>query len=211
MTDDSESTVGADEDKTKLLEVFLEMQPLVFGEPATEDDRLVSRAQHRIRSSGQEFVLYVEASEPADRGADAHSAALRGLQAGVALMFPPDDAADAEEETSEPADSTDEEREHLTFRIGPMEVSGSVASPFDVVVAIDPSLRQGEIDRWRTTGELRRGQIYVTGGRAALRSGNASSARSATGYSAAYNARSLQVVGLANSSSYTFFGRYRLT
>ena len=210
MTDDSKSVVEAGENESDFLDVFMEMQPLIFDEPAMEGDRLVSRAQHHVRSNGREFVLHIAASGPAEWGTDAHSQALHGLQAGVALMFLPEEETDGEDE-SEPAELPDEVREHLTFYVGPMEVSDPVPVSFHVLVAIDPSLGRGDIDKWRTTGEVRRGQIKVTAGRATLRSGNASDSKAAVAYTRAINARSLEVVGLANSSSYTFFGRYRLT
>jgi hypothetical protein len=207
MTDESKSTADNESD---FLDVFMEMEPLVFDEPAIEGDLRVSRAKHYLRSNGQEFVLHIAVSGPAAWEADVHRQAVSGLQAGVALMLAPDDEPPAEGE-SEPAEPSDEESEHLTFEVGPIDVSDSTSSSFHVLVAVDPSIRKGEIDKWRTTGEVRRGQIKVTAGRATLRSSNASDSKAAVAYTKSINAKSLEVVGLANASSYTFFGRYILT
>jgi hypothetical protein len=87
------------------------------------------------------------------------------------------------------------------------------AAGVDLLVAVDPSINNGEVDTWKAIGGiLRSAKIKVTAGRAELQvaGSSSSSAASAVNFTATLKAKKVRVVGRRNGSSYTFVGKFAL-
>src|SRR4051794_6219905 len=110
-------TEPQDREDGDILGLLIEMVPLVFGPPAEEGDRLVSRATHHVRTLGRDHALHIAASGPRERGVDAHQAELQGIRAGFVVMHPATEPETSEREKVRLLDEAEEEA--LMFEIGP--------------------------------------------------------------------------------------------
>jgi hypothetical protein len=156
------------------------------------------------------FVLAVSAASPATPAErEWLERLLRELKADFHLVAPIEE--NLEELPGEDPTAGLDEGSRLSFDAQLRTVSQECVGPtgVDLLVAVDPSIDDGEVDTWKSNrGVVRSGKIRVTAGRAELRSSVDSSAASAVNYTGTLRARTLRVEGLRDSSSYTFVGKF---
>ncbi|MBM2615807.1 hypothetical protein JIG36_09590 [Actinoplanes sp. LDG1-06] len=196
-------------DETRdVLDDLLQMRPVVFDPPVTEEGRIVSRAQHHLESQGRQYTLHIEVSEPGTIGVADHQSSVQDIEAGFLIVHLPD-RVEAEDRDAEADESEGEEG--LTFRIGPLD-SAAALGDADVLFGVRSTVRFNRYDTWVSrSGGPARGQIRVTQGVARLRSGSRSNRRAAgQNASAAFVAATLRVQGESRpSATYEFIGNFR--
>jgi hypothetical protein len=196
-------------------DVIFNLQPLDFQ--LLQDDghtiRYEAVRQHTAAPAQAVYALVVSApspAAPADR--ERLEQLLRELKADFHLVAP------IEEDTSDlpgedPTAGLDESS-RLSFEAELRDVNRNCLGDagVDLLVAVDPSINNGEVDTWKAIGGIvRSAKIKVTTGQAELEvPGGSSSTASAGKFTATLKAKTLRVVGRRNGSKYTFVGKFAL-
>ena len=204
----------ASQQEEDFTDVIFNLRPLDFQ--LLQDDghtiRYEAVRDHTAAPGDPVYALTVSAPSPAaptDR--ERLERLLHELKADFHLVAPIEE--DTRDLPGEDPTAGLDEGSRLSFEAELRSVNRECLGPagVDLLVAVDPSINNGEVDTWKAIGGIvRSGKIKVTIGRAELRSSADSSAASAVNYTDTLKAKTLKVEGLRDDSRYTFVGKFAL-
>jgi hypothetical protein len=195
-------------------DVTFNLRPLDFQLLQDDGDTIRYEAVRQTAAPGApKYALAVSAPSPAASAErEWLERLLRELKADFHLVAPIEE--DTRDLPGEDPTAGLDKGPRLSFEVELRSVNEECLGPagVDLLIAVDPSINNGEVDTWRAIqGIVRSAKIKVTAGRAELEvPGGSSSTASAVNFTATLKAKTLRVVGRRNGSKYTFVGKFAL-